>query len=103
MARDLVPPNIASRPTERRERERIPISLPVRIIYHDHGDEICQDGTCTDISEAGVAFETLADLYVGEIVDLEFRGSDASLFRFPMRLLYKMANRYGAYFTSPGS
>src|SRR5450631_2215891 len=87
IAQDLVPASLATRPPERRERERMPISMPVRVIYQDHGDEICQDGTCTDISEAGIAFETLADLYVGEIIDLEFRHSDASLFRFPMRLL----------------
>jgi hypothetical protein len=77
--------------------------MPVRIIYQGSLGEVSEDGTCTDISEAGIAFEAQTDLYVGEIVELEFRHQDADLFRFPARLLYKMGNRYGAYFVSPGS
>ncbi len=75
--------------------------MPVRITYHGLPNKVSEDGTCTDISEAGIAFETHADLYVGEIVELEFRHQD--VFRFSVRLLYKIGNRYGAYFTSPGS
>ncbi len=76
--------------------------MPVRVTYQGLPGEVSEDGTCTDIGEGGIAFETRANLYVGEIVDLEFRRQDADLFRLSVRLLYKMGNRYGAYFVSPG-
>jgi PilZ domain-containing protein len=103
IARDFTTPVAELFPRERRRKDRIQISLPVRITYQGLRDEASEDGTCTDISETGIAFETRADLYVGEIIDLEFRHRDADLFRLPARLLYKMGNRYGAYFVSPGS
>ncbi len=65
--------------------------------------EVSQDGICTDISETGIGFETQAGLYVGEVVYLEFPHQNAVPVRFQARLLYKMGNRYGAYFVSPGS
>lgn len=76
--------------------------MSVRIIGQGLLDNVSHDGICTDISEAGIGFETPADLYVGKIVDLEFRHPGADPFRLPVRLLYKMGNRYGAYFISPG-
>ena len=79
------------------------VHMPVRISGQGLLDKASQDATCTDISEAGIGFETDADLYVGEIVDLEFPRHDGDPFRFQARLLYKMGNRYGAYLLSPGS
>jgi hypothetical protein len=90
-------------PCERRRGNRILVHMPVRISGQGLLDKVSQDGTCTDISEAGIGFETDADLYVGEIVDLEFPRHDGDPFRFQARLLYKMGNRYGAYLLSPGS
>jgi PilZ domain len=104
IARDLATPTAAGfLPCERRRGNRIPLRMPVRITYQGLRDEVSEDAICTDISETGVALETPADLYVGEIVDLEFRHPGADPVRVPVRLLYKIANRYGAYFTSSGS
>ena len=103
IAGNLTTPAAGLLPSERRRKDRIQVRIPLRITYQGLRDEISEDGICTDISEAGIAFETPADLYVGEFVDLEFRRQDAGLVRFSVRLLYKIGNRYGAYFTSPGS
>ena len=85
-------------PCERRREDRVKIGIPVRIISQGFGGEVSQDGMCTDISEAGIGFETNVDLYVGETVDVQFRQKDAGVFRFQVRLLYKIKNRYGASF-----
>src|SRR5208283_231704 len=105
--RSMIDPNLAASgagllPFERRRKDRVNVCIPVRIIGQGRVDEVCQDGVCTDISESGIAFETNADLYVGGIVDLQLRQKDASQFHFQVRLLYKMGNRYGAYFVSCG-
>jgi PilZ domain len=103
IARDLATPAAGLLPCERRRGSRIPLRTPVRITYQGLRDEVSEDAICTDISETGIALETPADLYVGEIVDLEFRHPGADPVRVPVRLLYKIGNRYGAYFASPGS
>lgn len=90
-------------PHERRRVSRIQLRAPVRIIYQGLLDEESNEGVCTDLSEAGIGFETPASLYVGEIVEVEFRDHEATPFRFQVRLLYKMGNCYGAYFVSPDS
>ncbi len=90
-------------PHERRRANRIQLRAPVRIIYQSLLAEGSEEGICTDLSEAGIGFETQASLYVGEIVEVEFRDQEATPFRFLVRLLYKMGNCYGAYFVSPGS
>ncbi len=77
--------------------------MPVRITYQGLLAEVSRDGICTDISDTGIGFETRAGLYVGEVVDLEFRHQDAVPICFRVRLLYKMGNRYGADFVLPGS
>ena len=75
--------------------------MPVRITYQALLTEVSQEGICTDISEAGIGFQTQAGLYVGEVIYLEFPQQNAVPVRFQVRLLYKMGNRYGAYFVSP--
>jgi len=74
----------------------------VRIIYQGVLSEVSREAICTDISDAGIGFETQAGLYVGEIVDLQFRDQNAAPFCFQVRLLYKMGNHYGSYFVSAG-
>ena len=83
---------------DRRREDRIKIGIPVRIISQGFGGEVSQEAICTDISEAGIGFETNVDLYVGESVDVQFRQKDAGLFRLRVKLLYKIKNRYGACF-----
>jgi hypothetical protein len=103
IAQDLTAAASGLLPGERRRGNRIPIRIPVRITYQGLRDEITEDGICIDISETGVALETPADLFVGEIVDLEFRYPGADPVRVPVRLLYKIGIRYGSYFVSPDS
>jgi hypothetical protein len=90
-------------PHERRRLNRIQLRAPVRIIYQGLLDEGSAEGVCTDLSESGLGFSTQASLYVGEIVEVEFRDHEATAFRLQVRLLYKMGNHYGAYFLSPDS
>jgi PilZ domain len=103
IARHANAPAAGLLPHERRRANRIRLRAPVRIIYQGVLNESSEEGICTDLSEAGLGFETLASLYVGEIVEVEFRDQEATPFRFQVRLLYKMGNCYGAYFVSPGS
>ena len=102
IARDATAP-AGPPPRARRRENRIRVNMPVRITYQGLLTEVSQDGICTDISESGIGFETQAGLYVGEIVHLEFPYQNAVPIRFQARLLYKMGNRYGAYFVSPDS
>ena len=92
----------AASPYDRRSEDRIAVSIPMRLSYEGSTGEISADGICTDISESGLAFHTPVPLYVGELVAIEFRQPGADPFRCLVRLLYKMADRYGAYFVLPG-
>jgi hypothetical protein len=89
-------------PGARRRENRIRVNIPARIIYQGLLHVVSADAVCTDISEAGISFQTSAGLYVGEVVEVEFRNQIAAPFRFQVRLLYKIWNRYGAYFIAPG-
>ncbi|HLI62311.1 MAG TPA: PilZ domain-containing protein [Terriglobales bacterium] len=83
---------------DRRRRERIALRIPLRILtYGALVDKSC-DGTCTDLSEGGVAFDCDAELNVGEIVILEFHQKGEQAYRCHARLAYRMGRRYGAYF-----
>jgi hypothetical protein len=105
--KDTIAPNSTASaagrlPCERRRENRIRVHVPVRIIYQGVLSEVSREAICTDISEAGIGFETQAGLYVGEIVDVEFRDQNVAPFCFQVRLLYKMGNHYGSYFVSSG-
>ena len=86
----------------RRRGNRIRVNIPARIIHQGLLHEVSADAVCTGISEAGIGFQTSAGLYAGEVVEVEFRKEIAAPFRFQVRVLYKIANRYGAYFMVPG-
>ena len=103
IARDAPASAAGLLPHERRRVNRIQLRTPVRIIYRGLLDEESAEGVCTDLSEAGLGFQTQASLYVGEIVEVEFRDHEATPFRLQVRLLYKMGNCYGAYFVTPDS
>jgi PilZ domain len=98
-----MPPATGLLPRERRRKSRVSTHVPITVTYSGPRDEITQDGICTDLSESGIAFETPADLFVGEIVDVTFRQKGAEAVRVSVRLLYKAGNRYGSYFMSPDS
>jgi len=80
-----------------RRQERTTLSVPVQIISHGTRQH-CAQGVCVDISLAGVAFTTEADLHLTDIVELIFEPKDQPSFRKYVRLLYRLGPRYGGYF-----
>jgi PilZ domain-containing protein len=83
---------------ERRQRERIALNMPLRIVSYGALVDKSNTGTCTDLSEGGVAFNCEAELNVGEVVILEFHQRGEAAYRCHARLAYRMGARYGAYF-----
>lgn len=83
---------------DRRLRERIALDIPIRILSCGLLMEKSDEAVCTDLSEGGVAFETAAELHVGDIVIIEFKLKGEATYRCHARLTYRMARRYGAYF-----
>ncbi len=102
IAQSAAAPAAEPLPAARRRENRIRVNIPARIIYQGLLHEVSADAVCTDLSEAGIGFQTSDGLYVGEIVEVEFRDQIAAPFRFLVRVLYKMGNRYGSYFMAPG-
>ena len=86
---------------ERRE-ERIELSVPVQIVSHGTTKQNCAQGVCVDISLAGVAFLTEADLHLTDVVELIFEPKGQPTFRQCVRLLYRLGPRYGGYFSHIG-
>lgn len=83
---------------DRRRRERIALHIPLRILSCGLLMEKSDEATCTDLGEGGVAFETDAELNVGDIVLLEFRQKGEATYRCHARLTYRIERKYGAYF-----
>lgn len=83
---------------DRRTRERIILNIPLRVLSFGPVVEKTAEAVCTDLSEGGLAFETAADLAVGDIVGLEFRLHGEMAYRCHARLTYRMGRRYGGYF-----
>ena len=83
---------------DRRLRERIALKIPLRVLSYGLLMEKSHEAICTDLSEGGVAFDTTAELNVGDIVILEFRRKGELAYRCHARLTYRMLQRYGAHF-----
>ncbi len=83
---------------DRRRRERIDLAIPLRILSYGFLAEKADVGTCTDLSEGGVSFDSDGELNVGEIVVLEFHQKGETAYRCHARLAYRLGHRYGAYF-----
>ncbi|HUI84791.1 MAG TPA: PilZ domain-containing protein [Candidatus Binatia bacterium] len=83
---------------DRRHRERVPLRIPVRILSCGLLMEKSDLGTCTDLCEGGVAFDSEAELNVGDVVVLEFVQRGESAYRCHARLTYRMGRHYGGYF-----
>ena len=83
---------------DRRRRERIALKIPMRILICGLLMEKAYDAICTDLSEGGAAFDTSAELNVGDVVILEFKSKGETAYRCLGRLTYRMARRYGASF-----
>jgi hypothetical protein len=89
------------RAVDGRRHDRIPFRVPVRIITHGVLGDNSTYGVCTDISQGGVAFETEVDLFLQSTVELVFEIENEIIFRSSVRLLYRVGQRYGAYFGEP--
>jgi hypothetical protein len=87
------PPNF-----DRRRRDRISLKIPMRILTYGMLIDKANEGTCTDLSEGGVAFDCQGQLNVGDVVILEFLQKGEPTYRCHARLTYRMGTRYGAYF-----
>jgi hypothetical protein len=83
---------------DRRRRERVALKIPLRVLTYGMLVDKSYDGTCTDLSEGGVAFDCAAELNVGDLVILEFHQKGEAAYRCHARLAYRMIHRYGAYF-----
>lgn len=83
---------------DRRNGERITLSIPVRVLSFGPLAERSENAICTDLSEGGMAFETAAELNVGEVVILEFQLKGETPYRCHARLTYRLGRRYGGYF-----
>jgi hypothetical protein len=83
---------------DRRSTDRLALRIPVRVLSYSAASERSEDAICTDLSEGGMAFETPAQLNVGEVVILEFRLRGEAPYRCHARLTYRMGARYGGYF-----
>ncbi len=83
---------------DRRHRERIALTIPVRILTYGMLCDKSTDATCTDLSEGGVALDCEAELNVGDVVIVEFRQKGEAAYRCHARLTYRMGRRYGANF-----
>jgi Protein of unknown function (DUF3037)/PilZ domain len=89
-------------PRERRKDERIPSHILLEIKTHSRSGERCVGAVCTDIGQGGLAFETEADLDVGDIVELKFSQNDHPFLVQQAKLVYRYGLRYGARFTVSG-
>ncbi len=83
---------------DRRRRERVELAIPLRILSCGFLADKADTGTCTDLSEGGVSFDSDGELNVGDLVVLEFRQRGETAYRCHARLAYRLGRRYGAYF-----
>jgi len=82
---------------ERRSEHRLNVCVPVRITYVS-GERTSIDGTCTNVSAAGAAFDVDAVLQVGDVIDFEFRNMNDVPVVYRARVLFRSGNHYGTYF-----
>ena len=84
-------------PLERRSDHRLQVCVPVRITYVS-GERTSIEGTCTNVSPAGAAFEVDAVLQVGDVIDFEFRNTNDIPVTYRARVLFRNGCHYGTYF-----
>jgi len=84
-------------PGERRSEHRLAVCVPVRVTYVS-GERTSIEGTCTNVSTAGAAFDIDAVLQVGDIIDFEFRNTNDVPVTYRARVLFRNGYHYGTYF-----
>jgi hypothetical protein len=82
---------------ERRSEHRLHVCVPVRITCVS-GERTSIEGTCTNVSPAGAAFDVDAVLQVGDIIDFEFRNTNDVPVSYRARVLFRNGYHYGTYF-----
>jgi len=82
---------------DRRTEHRLQVCVPVRVTYVS-GARTSLEGTCTNVSTAGAAFDINAVLQVGDIIDFEFRNTNDVPVTYRARILFREGNHYGTYF-----
>jgi hypothetical protein len=89
---------------DRREQFRTAIELPLRIsAFEEPGGVRVFSATCTDFSEKGLAFESFADLQIGQVVLLELliAGDCLNHDRSLIQIVHREEATYGARFVKP--
>ena len=86
---------------DRRYEDRLTVCVPVRVVYVS-GRRTSYEGTCTNVSTTGAAFDIDAVLHVGDVIDFEFRNTDDIQSIHRARILYRNGNHYGTYFLNYG-
>jgi len=82
---------------DRRGEHRLQVCVPVRVTYVS-GSRTSLEGTCTNVSTTGAAFDINAVLQVGDIIDFEFRNTNDVPVTYRARILFRDGTRYGTYF-----
>ena len=83
--------------SDRRSEHRLQVCVPVRVTYVC-GERTSIEGTCTNVSAAGAAFDIDAVLQVGDVIDFEFRNTNDVPVTYRARVLFRNGNHYGTYF-----
>ena len=84
----------SDQPLERRSEHRLQVCVPVRITYVS-GERTSIEGTCTNVSPAGAAFDVDAVLQVGDVIDFEFRNTNDVPVTYRARVLFRNGYHYG--------
>jgi hypothetical protein len=82
---------------DRRSEQRLPVCVSVRVTGVN-GSRTSLEGTCTNVSTAGAAFDIDAVLQVGDVIDFEFRNTNDIPVTYRARILYRDGCHYGTYF-----
>jgi PilZ domain len=82
---------------DRRAENRLQVCVPVRVTYVS-GDRTSLEGTCTNVSGTGAAFDIDAVLQVGDVIDFEFCNTNDVPVTYRARVLYRSGTHYGTYF-----
>ena len=82
---------------ERRSEHRLPVCVAVRVTSVS-GERTSIEGTCTNVSPTGAAFDVDAVLQVGDVIEFEFRNTNDIPVTYRARVLFRNGNHYGTYF-----
>jgi hypothetical protein len=82
---------------ERRSEHRLTVCVPVRVT-NVSGDRVSIEGTCTNVSATGAAFDLDAVLQVGDVIEFEFSHTNDVPVTYRARVLFRSGNHYGTYF-----